>query len=158
MSRGLLARICLLLSLLFPAAFTQYIFHHHAAILSLLLATERLILHLCLLYIVSGFVLFFPRQLLAPGYQEIWYAANGARKSSSPANTVSLRDSLMFFYPRQQAQRIVKNTNALHTVLGYMDTLCFLTKCFTLKYCSCLLAKLLLPRGGSGCGRFQRRS
>ncbi|GAA6226342.1 disintegrin and metalloproteinase domain-containing protein 19 [Lates japonicus] len=26
-------------------------------------------------------------QLLAPGYQEIWYTADGARKSSSPANT-----------------------------------------------------------------------
>lgn len=32
----------------------------------------------------------FTRQLLVPGYQEIWYTADGARKSSSPANNVRL--------------------------------------------------------------------
>lgn len=35
-------------------------------------------------------LLSFIRQLLVPGYQEIWYTADGARKSSSPANNVRL--------------------------------------------------------------------
>lgn len=35
-------------------------------------------------------LLSFTRQLLVPGYQEIWYTADGARKSSSPANNVRL--------------------------------------------------------------------
>lgn len=32
----------------------------------------------------------FTRQLFAPGYQEIWYTADGARQASSPGSAVSL--------------------------------------------------------------------
>lgn len=38
----------------------------------------------------------FSRQLLAPGYQEIWYSPDGTRQSSSPANTVSLNKQMYF--------------------------------------------------------------
>lgn len=49
------------------------------------------ILLLQLIVAIAGQYLFsFTRQLLVPGYQEIWYTADGARKSSSPANNVRL--------------------------------------------------------------------
>ena len=41
---------------------------------------------------INWLVLCFTRQLLVPVYQEIWYTADGARKSSSPASAVSLWD------------------------------------------------------------------
>lgn len=42
-----------------------------------------------ILQIASEFLQCSTRQLLAPGYQEIWYSPDGARRSSSPATTVS---------------------------------------------------------------------
>lgn len=90
MSCVLLERICLLLSPLFPAAFMLCIFHHHSPILSPFQKIECLTLHILSCKLSPEFVLSVARQLLAPGYQEIWYTADGARKSSSPANTVSL--------------------------------------------------------------------
>ena len=47
--------------------------------------TKYILLQLSLCVLFS-----FIRQLLAPGYQEIWYTPDGARKSSSPSSTVSL--------------------------------------------------------------------
>uniref|UniRef100_A0A4W6CRL6 ADAM metallopeptidase domain 19 n=1 Tax=Lates calcarifer TaxID=8187 RepID=A0A4W6CRL6_LATCA len=87
MSCVLLERICLLLSPLFPAAFMLCIFHHHSPILSPFQKIECLTLHILSCKLSPEFVLSVARQLLAPGYQEIWYTADGARKSSSPANT-----------------------------------------------------------------------
>lgn len=48
------------------------------------------LLAIILLLFFSLNLLSFTRQLLVPGYQEIWYTADGARKSSSPANNVRL--------------------------------------------------------------------
>lgn len=54
--------------------------------LMLLVPFERLTMFKnCLRILLS-----FPRQLFAPGYQEIWYDADGARQTSSPGSAVSL--------------------------------------------------------------------
>lgn len=41
---------------------------------------------------VCALFFFFFRQLLAPGYQEVWYTPVGSRQTSFPANTVSMWD------------------------------------------------------------------
>lgn len=71
---------CLLCSLQHPIA--PFISSAYCIVLQLLA--------IILLLFFSLNLLSFTRQLLVPGYQEIWYTADGARKSSSPANNVRL--------------------------------------------------------------------
>lgn len=77
----------------------------------------------------------FTRQLLVPGYQEIWYTEDGDRKSSSPANNVRL-------------------WKCSHT-LGWSRTTCIHTQLPVNGFC--LPATLFLPWGGSGHGWFKCR-
>lgn len=80
-------------------------------------------------------LLCFTRQLLVPGYQEIWYTADGARKSSSPANNVRLWKWDVLTPPDDTAPPASVNSCAL-IVFAFP-------------------APLLLPWGGLGCGRFK---
>lgn len=77
----------------------------------------------------------FTRQLLVPGYQEIWYTADGDRKSSSPANNVRLG-------------------KCSHT-LGWSCTTCIHAQLPANGFC--LAATLFLPWGGSRRGWFKCR-
>lgn len=93
-----------------------------------------------LLAVILGFfflnLLSFTRQLLVPGYQEIWYTADGARKSSSPASNVRLWKW------------------DLLTLLDDPAPPASMHSCTLIVFP--LPATLSLPRGGLGRGRFQR--
>lgn len=81
-------------------------------------------------------LLSFTRQLLVPGYQEIWYTADGARKSSSPASNVRLWKW------------------DLLTLLDDPAPPAYVHSCALIVFP--LPATLSVPRGGPGRGRFQR--
>lgn len=90
--------------------------------------------------VILGFfflhLLSFTRQLLVPGYQEIWYTADGARKSSSPASNVRLWKW------------------DLLTLLDDPAPPASMHSCALIVFP--LPATLSLPWGGLGRGRFQR--
>uniref|UniRef100_A0A8D3D090 ADAM metallopeptidase domain 19b n=1 Tax=Scophthalmus maximus TaxID=52904 RepID=A0A8D3D090_SCOMX len=88
MSCGLQERIRLLLPpLCFLAPSAPCITHHCCHIVAVSGDLMSDYTTYIVLQIVPEFVPSFTRQLLARGYQEIWYTPDGARKSSSPANT-----------------------------------------------------------------------
>lgn len=62
------------------------------------------VLLLCVSNVYVLFVLTASRQLLAPGYQEIWFSPDGARRSASPASTVSLKKQ--FYAPKSHRKNV----------------------------------------------------
>lgn len=81
-------------------------------------------------------LLSFTRQLLVPGYQEIWYTEDGARKSSSPASNVRLGKWDVLTLAGDPAPPASVHSCALIVFP--------------------LPATLFLPWGGLGRGRFKR--
>lgn len=113
----------------------------------------------------------FSRQLLAPGYQEIWYSPDGSRRSSSPTNSVSLNKQIYLFLLRgfekdcskgkefKSVTTLTKNAAAFSCSMRCFMVFSVQTRLsakMDVELGFCLPGSLFLPWGGSGCGGFQR--
>lgn len=140
-----------------PTAFTLDIFHHSLFHRIVVVSGDGMSdTTYIFLQIVSEFVLSFSRQLLVPGYQEIWYTADGARKSSSPASTVSLWDSLMFSNCSGELEMIIEE-KSISILLDIKVCFFFITRWRAVCWvnCFCLPGTLFLPWRGFGHGGFK---